>query len=220
MLLTFLMSKSQKYIVLFALFIVPLLFYIFLSVSTYNFAKLPVLTNNVLDVSIIDQSKTFKDKVSVVVFPGKNIDEVKGELFNLNEKVYKKFYGYTIFQFIIIAPNETKAEVNKILEKLAPYTNLVKWNVVFADDEEIEVLYESFKTPDTLDENLHISKAYIIDKEFGLRGPKDDKDVVGGKLYGYNMRSVSELTKKMHDDVKVVMAEYKFALKKNNKREI
>jgi len=214
------MSKTQKYIVLFALFIVPLIFYIFLSISTYNFAKLPVLTNNVIDISALNNTKTFSDKVSVVAFPGKNIDEVKGELFNLNEKIYKKFYGYTVFQFIVIAPEDSKAEVNKMLEKLAPYTNMIKWNIVYGDEVEIKTLFDSFNSNVQLDDNLHTSKAFIVDKEMNLRGRTDDKDAEDGKLFGYNMRSVSELTKKMHDDVKVVLAEYKFALKKNNKREI
>jgi len=214
------MSKTQKYIVLFALFIVPLIFYIFLSISTYNFAKLPVLTNNVIDISALNNTKTFSDKVSVVAFPGKNIDEVKGELFNLNEKIYKKFYGYTVFQFIVIAPEDSKAEVNKMLEKLAPYTNMIKWNIVYGDEVEIKTLFDSFNSNVQLDDNLHTSKAFIVDKEMNLRGRTDDKDADDGKLFGYNMRSVSELTKKMHDDVKVVLAEYKFALKKNNKREI
>ena len=97
---------------------------------------------------------------------------------------------------------------------------MIKWNVVFADQVEIETLFESFEANVSLDDNLHSSKAFIVDKELNLRGRTDDKDTTDGKLYGYNMRSVSELTKKMHDDVKVVLAEYKFALKKNNKREI
>jgi len=214
------MSKIQKYIVLFALFIVPLIFYIFLSVSTYNFAKLPVLSKNVADISNIEVSKSFQEKVSVVAFPGKDIEAVKGELFNLNEKIYKKFYGYTIFQFILIAPKESEQDVNKMLEKLAPYTNMIKWDVVFASEAEILGIHGSFETNENLDDNLHSSKAYIIDKELSLRGRNDDKDMPDGKLFGYNMQSVSELTKKMHDDVKVVLAEYKFALKKNNKRDI
>jgi len=217
------MNKIQKYIVLFALFIVPLIFYIFLSVSTYNFAKLPVLNKNVADISNLDASKSFQEKVSVVAFPGKNIDAIKGELFNLNEKIYKKFYGYTVFQFIMIAPKESEQDVNKMLEKLAPYTNMIKWEVVFASDAEVLAIYDSFGSfgeIEALGDDLHTSRAFIIDKELNLRGRTDDDDTADGRLYGYNMQSVSELTKKMHDDVKIVIAEYKFALKKNNKREI
>ena len=48
------------------------------------------------------------------------------------------------------------------------------------------------------------------------RGRDDDKDSVDGMLFGYNMQSVGELNDKMKDDVKVVLAEYRLALKKNN----
>ena len=96
----FKMSKIQKYIVLFALFIVPLLFYVFLQLGTHNFGKLPVVNKGIIDVSHINKQYTFKDKVSVVAFFGNDIDISQSEIFNLNEKVYKKFYGYTDFQII------------------------------------------------------------------------------------------------------------------------
>ena len=48
-----------------------------------------------------------------------------------------------------------------------------------------------------------------------LRGRDDDND--SGTLYGYNSSSVAELTKKMTDDIKIILAEYRLALKKNNK---
>ena len=35
-------------------------------------------------------------------------------------------------------------------------------------------------------------------------------------VYGYDSRSVAELSDKMNDDVKVILAEYRLALKKNN----
>jgi hypothetical protein len=47
-----------------------------------------------------------------------------------------------------------------------------------------------------------------------LRGRDDDEDV--GTLFGYNASSVAELNNKMTDDVKVILAEYRLALKKNN----
>jgi hypothetical protein len=47
-----------------------------------------------------------------------------------------------------------------------------------------------------------------------LRGRDDDEEE--GTLYGYDTSSVAELNKKMTDDVKVILAEYRLALKKNN----
>lgn len=210
------MNISKKHIVLFALFIVPLLFYIFLSLGINNFAKLPVLTENVIDVSSIDKKHQFDRNISIVAFFGKNIEETKGELFNLNEKIYKPFYGFKNFQLIVIASPEVKEDVEKLQKEIGAYTNMVNWKFVYANDAEIEVLYDSFKTNQSLDNTLHTSKAFIVDKEGNLRGRTDDEDSAGGKLFGYNMKSVAELNNKMKDDVKVVLAEYRLALKKNN----
>lgn len=213
----FKMSKFQKYVVLFALFIVPLLFYVFLQLGTHNFGKLPIVHKNALDISHVNKQYTFKGKVSVVTFFGNDIDKSKSEIFNLNEKIYKKFYGYTDFQLIAFVSKGKEDEIEKIKKKLSLNTNMIKWNFVFCSGEEAAAIYESFKTTSTLDENFHSSKAYIIDKENSLRrGESTIKSLENKKLFGYNMTSVAELKNDMHDDIKVLLAEYSFALKKYN----
>ena len=59
---------------------------------------------------------------------------------------------------------------------------------------------------------------FIIDKDRSLRG-RDDDDL--GLLYGFDSSDYSEVNNKMSDDVRVILAEYRLALKKyNSKREI
>ena len=55
---------------------------------------------------------------------------------------------------------------------------------------------------------------FIIDKEKNLRGRDDDDK---GILFGFNAQSVAEINNKMVDDVKVILAEYRRALKKYNR---
>lgn len=210
------MKKTHKYLVLSILFIVPLLFYIFLSMGLNNFAKLPVLTKNVIDVKSIDSKYTLENKITIVVFPGKEADAIKGELFNLNQKIYKPFYGFNDFQIIAVCPSDSKEQIDKIKKSIGAYTDMVKWNFIFTEDAVVKAFYDSFRTNQSLDVNLHSSKAFIIDKEVNFRGRTDDKDMADGRLYGYNMTSVGELNDKMKDDVKVVLAEYRLALKKNS----
>lgn len=210
-------SKTKKNIVLFSLFIVPLLFYIFLQLGTHNFGKLKTVSRNVLDVSLIDKSITFKDKVSVVVFIGDNLNSAEGSLYNLNQKVYKKFYGYTDFQLICFVTKGQDKAIEKFKKKLQINTNLIKWNFVTASKEEISALYDSFKVANKLGESTNSVKAFIVDKELNVRRGKSTINNLKNKnLFGYNMKSVAELKNDMHDDVKVVLAEYSFALKKNN----
>ncbi len=77
--------------------------------------------------------------------------------------------------------------------------------------------FKSLKIPLILEENLGSSYVFIIDKDKKLRGRNDDEDI--GVLYGFDARSVSEINKKMIDDVKVILAEYRLALKRYNKIE-
>ena len=52
-----------------------------------------------------------------------------------------------------------------------------------------------------------------------LRGRDDDEDVQ--LLYGFNAADYAEINNKMSDDIKVVLAEYRLALKKyKSNREI
>ena len=92
---------------------------------------------------------------------------------------------------------------------------MVKWKFVASSKAEIEALYASFKTDEQLN-NVQSTKAFIIDKEVNLRGRTDDDDFKDGILFGYDMNSVAILKDKMKDDVKVLLAEYRLALKKND----
>ena len=59
------MKISKKRVVLFLLFIFPLICFLLLSTGQNNFTKLPVVTKNILDISSIDSTKTFKNNISI-----------------------------------------------------------------------------------------------------------------------------------------------------------
>ncbi len=215
------MNKRTKYIVLFALFIAPLVFYVLISTGINNFAKLPVVTQQVNDISTIDKSKTFQEKISIICFLGDNVQAVKGGVFNFNQKIYKPFYGFEDFQVIAIYPEGNEAQINQLKKEIGAFTDMVKWKFIPVSKASIQTFYASFKTSEPLDNHLYSNKMYIVDRDLNLRGRTDEKEAVDGKLYGYNMQSVAELNNKMKDDIKVLLAEYRLlALKRNNKREI
>ena len=88
---------TKKRVVLFLLFIFPLIAFLLLSTGINRFNKLPIVNNNVVDISIIDATETLQNKVSVICFLGDDLNKIKGGLFNLNEKVYKKFIEHKKF---------------------------------------------------------------------------------------------------------------------------
>ena len=209
---------TKKRVVLFLLFIFPLICFLILSKRQNNFTKLPVLTENVLDVSEISESKTstFKERVSVVCFLGEDIEKSKTRLLNVNEKIYKKFIDFKQFQIIAIYPSEKEVAVAELKKQIGAFTDMKNWVFVPSEKEMIQTLFNNFKTDEFL-ENFGSSNAFIIDKNGNLRGRIDDKDAENGKLYGYDMNAVAVLKDKLKDDINVLYYEYYAAFKDKNK---
>lgn len=209
---------TKKRVVLFLLFIFPLICFLILSTGQNNFTKLPVITENITDIIEIDATNktTLKNHVSVICFLGDDISSNKTRLLNLNEKVYKKFIDYKEFQIIAIYPKGKETEVEKLQNEIAAFTDMQKWIFVASEKEMIQLFYKSFSYQESL-ENYGSTKAFIIDKNSSLRGRINDKDAVDGKLIGYNMNSVSELKDKLKDDISVLYYEYYAAFKDRNK---
>ena len=203
----------KKYLVLIVLFVLPLVAYLFFASGINNFAKLPVLTENIEELELITK-KEFNNKISILFFLGNDIENREGDALNLNQKIYKRFYQFKDFQFISISPlgNENKSKLLK--EKLSSGTNtdMKNWSFIHLDKDKINELFLSLNTNLELDENLSSPYAYIIDKFSSLRG-RDDSD---GIKFGYDSRSVADINNNMLDDVKIILAEYRLALKKNN----
>lgn len=208
----------KKVLVLVVLFILPLVAYLFFASGVNNFGRLPILTEKVTDVASLSSAHTFKDKITILGFLGSDIEYVKGNAFNLNQKIYKRFYEFNDFQMIMIVPNGTEEEIKDLKEELGQLADTKKWNFVFADSIEIERLFKGLKTNLTLDKNLGNPNVFIIDKDKNLRGRDDDEEEE--VKYGFNTISVADLNNKMEDDVKVILAEYRLALKKNNANRI
>ena len=203
----------KKYIVLTILFVLPLVVYLFFASGINNFAKLPVLTDEVFEISKISNI-TFDNKITILGFFGNNVEDKHGDALNLNQKIYKRFYKFKDFQFVMIQPvgTESSSEVLKNELRSGTNTDLVNWNFIYVEDSDLLKVYQSLKTDFNLDSNLGTPYVFIIDRNGNLRG-RDDKD---GTKFGYDSRSVADINNNMLDDVKVILAEYRMALKKNN----
>ena len=187
--------------------------YLFFASGINNFAKLPVLTESIEELELITD-KDFNNKISILLFLGNDIENREGDALNLNQKIYKRFYQFKDFQFISISPLGNENKTKLLQEKLSSGTNtdMKNWSFIHLDQDKINELFSSLNTNLKLDQNLSSPYAYIIDKFSSLRG-RDDSD---GIKFGYDSRSVADINNNMLDDVKIILAEYRLALKKNN----
>lgn len=207
----------KKPLILTILFVFPIVTYLFFASGVTNFGKLPVLTENISDISSMDSSITFHNKISILGFLGSDLENKKGDAFNLNQKIYKRFYQFDDFQFVMVMPKGTENKVVGLKKDLGSLGNTEKWNFVYGDGEEIKQLFQSLKTNLALDKDLSTPYVFIIDKDKNLRGRDNDGDE--GVKYGFKTDMVADLNNKMEDDVKIILAEYRMAIKKNSKRD-
>ena len=188
--------------------------YLFFASGINHFAQLPVLTKSVENVS--DHSEeTFKNKITILGFFGSNLQDKHGDALNLNQKIYKRFYQFKDFQFLMIQPEGTDSLVMNLKNDLksGTDTDLINWKFVSLKNDQLKSVFNSLETDISLDSNNGTPYVFIVDRDVNLRG-RDDED---GIKYGYDSRSVADINNNMLDDVKVILAEYRMALKKNNR---
>jgi len=211
----------KKNIVLFILFILPIVAYLFFASGINSFAKLPVITKNIPDIStwktLDNKPVKLQDKITILGFIGNDVLAHKGNFFNLYEKIYVRNKDFKDFQMVMILPDGTQNEVQLLQNDLLKLGTNKGWNFVFGKPSEIKAYYEKLNLVGQLDAQLGTPNVFIVDKKRNLRGRKGH-DKKGKPEYkeGYNTVLVSELYNEMIDDVKIILAEYRLALKKNH----
>lgn len=211
----------KKNLVLFFLFIFPIVAYLFFASGVNSFTRLPIITKSIPEFgdwkTTNNSSIKLASKITILGFTGTDIKGKKGNFFNLNQKIYEKYSEFKDFQVVFIAPIGTEKETEDFKNKIKKISNLSRWNYIFASPKEIKNFYNSLHLKAQLDEDLGTPNVYIIDKARNLRGRKG-KVKKGEAEYreGYSTTLVSELHNEMTDDVKIILAEYRLALKQNN----
>lgn len=208
----------KKFLVLFALFIVPIVAYLFFASGVNHFGKLPVVGESVAEVSNFESSDQtpvrLQGKITILGFLGTTASSGRSMLFNINQKIYKRFQGFEDFQVVMVLPKNHEKDAEDALSTLGQITDTHQWKFIFGTDQEILELFNSLQTPYSLDARGTTDYVFILDKDKKLRGRQDDSKT----FYGYNAASVAEITNHMLDDVKVLLAEYRLELKKYKRK--
>ncbi len=208
----------KKNIVLFVLFILPIVAYLFFASGINSFGKLPTITKNIPNIeqwkSLNGEKVTLDNKITILSFTGSEIIRNQGNYFNLTEQIYDRNKAFNDFQVVLVVPEGNEVAAKELATKLAGLTDLMSWKIVFAPTNEISTFFSELKLKGSLNPDFGTKFVYIIDKKRNLRGRNDLKDY----KEGYDTTSPSDLHNEMTDDVKIILAEYRFALKRNNNK--
>ena len=205
----------KKYVVLFVLFVLPLVAYLFFSSGINSFGKLPVLKEN---LSLLNEFETdeiaFDNKITILTFFGNDFDVKKVHAFNMKEKIYDRYHKFDDFQVVTLAATNSEEKIENFKSEINKTSDAAEWFFLELPDAQIKKVFESLESDLKLDDKFSSTYAFIIDKKMSLRGRSDDEDE--GTKYAYDLSNIKEVSDKMNDDVKIILAEYRFALKKNN----
>ena len=210
----------KKNIVLFVLFILPIVAYLFFASGINSFTKLPTLTSKIPDFGsnwkdLNGENISLNNKITVLGFSGTDLLKNRGNYYNLNNKIYERYHEFKDLQFVVVCPLGTENDAKKVLEAIAVATDTKEWHFIFAPKEEIKNYFLQLKlNKDKLNSDFGTPNVYLVDKDRNLRGRK----VKEKKEYkeGYDTFHPSELGNEMLDDFKIILYEYRAALKKNH----
>ena len=209
----------KKNLVLFVLFILPIVAYLFFASGVNSFTKLPVLTPNIPDLNqdwktLNGESVSLKNKITVLGFGGFDVLKNRGNLYNVNSKVYDRYSEFKDLQFVVVCPIGTENDIKEIIKALKTTSDVSKWSFIFGKPETIKAYFGQLQLKkDQINPDYGTPNIYLVDKLLNLRGRK----VKNQKEYkeGYNTFHPSELSNEMLDDFKIMLYEYRAALKKN-----
>lgn len=206
----------KKYLVLGILFILPITVYLFFASGVNQFAKLPKLGDvDVVLTGFVDSegsALSTKEKITILGFFGGNVLDHKAELFNLAHKIYKKNYLFEDFQMVFLATQDQDSAAVALKGEFSQIADPVNFKVGFGAMNDINRVHSQLSSPHVLDKDGSTSFVYIIDRDAKLRGRQDiDQQEFG---VGYNAANYATVNNEMNDDIKVILAEYRLALKK------
>ncbi len=213
----------KKKLVLVALFVLPIVAYLFFASGIYNFANLPLLQENVADVAQFEDQElkivqtaptplTLDNHITLIGYLGDGLIENEGYTANLNLMIFKYFERYDDFQMILFVNEGSEEAIDNLKTELARIFDVSKMRFIVASKEQAASHFSSLGIPLKMMSDGGHSNIFVIDKSRALRSGHEDKKA---NIYGYDFTQAVEMGY-LKDDVKILLAEYRLALKKNN----
>ena len=214
----------KKKFVLIALFVLPVVAYLFFSSGVYNFAKLPIKTQKVADIDQFalreikvpghstDKPLSLKEKITLVGYLGDQLKSNSGYTANLNLMIFKYFERYDDFQMVLFVNPGNEKAITDLKVELGRIFDVSKMRFIAISKEKARAHFKTLKTGLDLTPAGDHPDVFIIDRARTLRAGHDEKKP---NSYGYDFTQAVEMGY-IKDDIKILLAEYRLALKKNN----
>jgi len=230
-------TGARKYLVLFVLLLLPSLLYVYLIQGKHNFAHLPFVTymdelgemqvRKAPSFAFTDQngetfsSEQLNGKIYVVDFFFTSCPSICPIMTANMTKIHERFAHYEDFEIISLTVDPTR-DTPETLKEYAVNRKIdsPKWHFLTGEKDSLYSVAYKFLSSAMEDDSapggfLHTEYFALIDKEGNMRSREDDNGNIIGVYDGTNAAHINDLI----DDIKILIAEYNLALKKNNKHQ-
>lgn len=198
------------------MFLLPLTVYMFFATGVNLFEKLPVVSPQVNEINNFQSDGVqLQNNITILGFLGNDVLNKRALVYNLAHKIYKPYYQFEDLQFVWVVNENQQEEVAHLVVALEQIADASKWKFIYGSDAQIHTFFKSLHSAENLDEFASSSQVYIIDKERNLRGR--DPQEAPTETIGYDISTPAAINNKLLDDVKILLAEYRLALKDNNR---
>lgn len=224
----------RKYLVLFILLLLPSLLYLYLIRGRHNFAHLPHVTylNELGETAIrkapefrlIDQngdtlqSSELAGSIYVVDFFFTSCPSICPIMTANLTKIHERFEHYEDFRIVSMTVDPVR-DTPEVLKEYAVSRRIdsPKWHFLTGEKDSIYAAAYKFLSSAMEDDSapggfLHTEYFALVDKDGNMRSREDDNGNIIGVYDGTNAAHINDLI----DDIKVLIAEYRLELKKNN----
>src|SRR6056297_386728 len=136
----------KKFFVITVLFALPLLAYLFFASGVNNFARLPVINQEIQSLESFStpegESFTFEKHITILGFPGRQSMDYITNAYHLAEKIYDPYAEFNDLYFVSVVPQGSDEELEELKEELSTIIDLEKWKFVTGSEEDIKRLFE------------------------------------------------------------------------------
>src|SRR5690554_7789369 len=106
----------KKVLLFVALFVVPIVAYLFFASGVNSFIKLPTVTENIPELStnwtsVSGEPVQLENKITVLGFTGSDFSTIEGNMTNLAHKIYDRNKDFVDFQVVYIRSEEHTSEL-------------------------------------------------------------------------------------------------------------
>ena len=215
--------KIKKALLLTIIIVSPFLIYfsiLIYSKGKHGIIKLPVIKEHP-KITFLNMLKSeieqYSNFITLVCFLDNSLKENEVILFRLHELILKK-NAYPDFQLLSFVSDSS--QLGLIIQKMEQWSKssptALNWKIYYMDSLSMHKNRVALSSEE--EAIFYPNQVYIIDKDLNQRRGDIKKGAI--QKSGYEALSIAVLKKELLDDVRIAIAEYRLALKKNNKYKI